>query len=108
MILCTTNPEEPCIVVQYFSGLANIINTDSRRIQVKESALFIIDSLVSENAFEVMMARTQLSILVGRFYQENKDFMSPEQYEAVKRDFEYFLALVDLAIEHAKHGAEKN
>jgi len=34
--------------------------------------------------------------------------MSPEKYEAVRRDFEYFLVLVDLAIEHAKHAAEKN
>jgi len=75
---------------------------------IKESALFLIDSLVSENAFEVMMARTQLSILVDRFYQENKDFIAPQQYGAAKRDFEYFLVLVELAIEHAKHAVEKN
>jgi hypothetical protein len=75
---------------------------------IRESVLFLIDSLGSENAFEVLSARTQLGFLVDRFYDENKDFMAPEQYEAAKRDFEYFLVLVDLEIEHAKYAAEKN
>lgn len=75
---------------------------------IKESALFLIDSLVSENAFAALSARMQFGFLVDRFYQENKDFIAPQQYEAAKRDFEYFLVLVELAIEHAKHAVEKN
>ncbi len=75
---------------------------------IRESTLFLIDSLASENAFEVLSARMQLGILVDRFYQENRDSMSPEQYEVAKRDFEYFLALLEMAIEHEKHAVEKN
>jgi len=36
--------------------------------------------------------------LVGRFYHENEEMMAPQQYEAAKKDFEYFMRLVDLAI----------
>lgn len=31
-----------------------------------------------------------------------------QPFEAAKRDFEYFLILVELAIKHVKHEAEKN
>jgi hypothetical protein len=75
---------------------------------IRESALHLIDSLASENAFEVLSARMQLSILVDRFYQENTDYISPEQYEAAKKDFEYFLELLETAIERAKREVEKN
>lgn len=38
--------------------------------------------------------------LVHRFYQENEGMMAPQQYDAAKRDFEYFLQLLDLATEY--------
>jgi len=36
--------------------------------------------------------------LVDRFYRENEEMMAPQQYEAAKKDFEYFLRLLELAI----------
>ena len=35
--------------------------------------------------------------LVDRFYEENKNLMAPQQYEAAKSDFEYFIRLIKLA-----------
>jgi len=42
--------------------------------------------------------------LVDRFYEENKYLLAPQQYEAAKKDFEYFVRLVKLAEEYHKEG----
>jgi len=44
--------------------------------------------------------------LVDRFYQENVDMIPPQQYEAAKREFEYFMRLVELAIAYYQDGIE--
>jgi len=41
---------------------------------------------------------------MDRFYEENKHLMAPQQYEAAKIDFEYFMRLIDLAVEYCKEG----
>ena len=45
----------------------------------------------------IRMAEKAFQQLIDRFYQENEDMMAPQQYEAAKKDFEYFMRLVDLA-----------
>jgi len=35
---------------------------------------------------------------VDRFYRENEDMMAPHQYKTVKKDSEYFMKLVALAL----------
>jgi len=40
--------------------------------------------------------------LVARFYNENRNRMAPEQYEAAKQDLEYFSSLIDLAVAYHK------
>lgn len=42
--------------------------------------------------------------LVDRFYRENEDVIPPQQYEAAKKDFEYFMRLVDLALAYYRDG----
>lgn len=44
------------------------------------------------------MAEKAFHQLVDRFYQENKDMMAPQQYRAAKKDWEYFIRFVDLAM----------
>ncbi len=75
---------------------------------IRESALNLIDSLASENALEALSARMQLGLLVDRFYLENIDHMSPGEREYAKEDFEYFLVLLEEAIERAKREVEQN
>jgi len=41
--------------------------------------------------------QTTYMLLLDRFYAENEDMMSPQQYEAAKQDIGYFMQLVDLA-----------
>jgi len=42
--------------------------------------------------------------LVDRFYEENKSYLAPQQYEAAKKDFEYFMRLIERAVEYHKEG----
>ncbi|MBU1399039.1 MAG: hypothetical protein KKH85_09155 [Proteobacteria bacterium] len=40
------------------------------------------------------MKKVQAS-LVDRFYRESEEMMVPQQYQAAKKDSEYFIKLVD-------------
>jgi len=40
--------------------------------------------------------------LVDRFYENNKYDLAPQQYEAAKTDFEYFMVLAELSAEYHK------
>jgi hypothetical protein len=42
--------------------------------------------------------------LVDRFYQENEDLMAAQQYRAAKKDYEYFIRLVELALAYYREG----
>ena len=46
----------------------------------------------------------EYAALVDRFSLENEHLMSPQQYEAAKVDFEYFLRLLELAILYSATG----
>ena len=46
--------------------------------------------------------------LVDRSYQANGEMMAPQRYEAAKKDFEYLMGLLDLAIAyHHKDESKK-
>jgi prepilin-type N-terminal cleavage/methylation domain-containing protein len=57
--------------------------------------------LDSSNPADVQNAMQEYMALVDRFYQGNEYLMAPEQYEAAKQDFEYFLRLLYLAIHYS-------
>jgi hypothetical protein len=41
---------------------------------------------------------------MDRFYEENEHLIAPQQYEAAKKDFAYFMRLIELAREYRKEG----
>jgi hypothetical protein len=43
-------------------------------------------------------AERDLEQLLDRFYDENQDMIAPQQYEAAKKDFGYFLVLIEMAV----------
>lgn len=65
---------------------------------IRESAIFLKPSLESDNPKEIEEARDAHTDLVDRFYSETADHMPQSQYEAARRNFEYFLRLIDLAL----------
>ena len=74
----------------------------SPKTTLKQEALSIYTKLQSPNAEEVKSAMGEYLQLVDRFYEENKYYLAPQQYEAAKKDFEYFMLLVELAAEYRK------
>ena len=73
--------------------------------QMKQEALSLSNRLQSSDDAEVKAAMGEYLQLVNRFYEENEHLMAPQQYEAAKKDFEYFLRLIELAQEY--HRDEK-
>ncbi len=72
-------------------------------IRIRESALLLTEALAGNHACEVLSAKEQLFPLVEEFYRENREFLSPRQYEEARKNPAYFLALVETAIEQAKN-----
>lgn len=69
--------------------------------EIALAALAIRKKLDSSNPADVQNAMKEYVALVDRFYRGNEYLMIPEQYEAAKQDFEYFLRLLDLAVHHS-------
>jgi hypothetical protein len=62
--------------------------------------------LAGSDAEKVNVAQEAYQELLDGFYEEYQDMMAPEQYEAAKKDFEYFMRLVDLAINYWATGEQ--
>ena len=69
-------------------------------LQIMEETLDLQDSLENSDISVVRAAERDLQKLIDRFYDENEDLMPPRQYEAAKKDFEYFTTLVEMALVH--------
>ena len=74
----------------------------SPKTTLKQEALSIYTKLQNPDADEVKAAMGEYLQLVDRFYEENKYYLAPQQYETAKKDFEYFMRLVELAEEYHK------
>jgi hypothetical protein len=61
---------------------------------------------VGDDERGIEKAKATYGDLVGRFYQENEEIMVSSQYKAAKKDCEYFMRLLDLAIAYYQEGVE--
>ena len=76
-------------------------------LQIMEEALDLQDGLENSDTSVVRAAERDLQKLVERFYDENEELIAPGQYEAAKKDFEYFTTLVEMALEYYKPEADE-
>lgn len=76
-------------------------------IEIMEEALDLQDRLKDSDISVVRAAERDLQKLIDRFYYENRDVMVPQQYEAAKKDFEYFTTLIEMALEYYKPEADE-
>jgi hypothetical protein len=67
-------------------------------IWIKQSAIVLKPSLESDDHEEIKEARQGYKDRLDSFYAEVSDYMPLSQFKAAKRDFEYFLRLIDLAL----------
>lgn len=72
--------------------------------EITKAILFAVKSLEKDltNSNERIYdsAEKQYYQLLNEFYAEYEEILSPQQYEISKRDYEYFLALIELAANH--------
>jgi hypothetical protein len=76
-------------------------------IEIMEEVLDLQDRLKDSDISVVRAAEQGLKKLIDRFYYENRDVMVPQQYEAAKKDFEYFTTLIEMALEYYKPEADE-
>jgi len=76
-------------------------------LEIMEEALDLQDRLMNSDVKVVRAAEQDLEKLIDRFYYENRDMMVPQQYEAAKKDFEYFTTLIEMALEYYKPEADE-
>jgi hypothetical protein len=69
-------------------------------MDIKMAALFLRKNLMGRNPEVVRSAENELAGLVDRFYAENGDLLSPGQYRTARSDYDYFMILIEMAIEH--------
>jgi hypothetical protein len=67
----------------------------------------IQNRLMSSDIEVVKVAEKDLERLLEEFYNENKENMAPQQYEAAKKDFGYFIVLIEMAIGYCKPEADE-
>jgi len=76
----------------------------NKTAQMKQEVLSIYNKLQSPDPVEVKAAMGEYLQLVDRFYEENEYLLAPQQHAKAKKDFEYFMRLVELAEEYHKEG----
>lgn len=73
--------------------------------EIKLQALRIEPHLEGRDAKGIEQAKATYEDLVDRFYQAEEN-LAPHQYRAAKKDFEYFMRLVDLAMAYHREADE--
>jgi hypothetical protein len=74
------------------------MNQLEKALKVKDAANHILNGIMSGCIQMSVAAGNAYRDLVDQFYQDNRDFISAQQYKAAKSDYEYFFQLIDLAV----------
>ena len=81
------------------------MNQLEKALKVKDAANHIFNGIMSGCIQMSVAAGNAYRDLVDQFYQDNRDFVSAQQYEAAKLDFDYFFQLIDLAVAYRQDRA---
>lgn len=68
--------------------------------EIKSSVIELQEYLCSKDRVVSKRAQIKYEPLVDRFFRENSSFIKPEQRFPCLQDTDYFLKLMDSAIEH--------
>lgn len=61
------------------------------------SVCFTLSSLAGSDTAAAVVALAELDDMIDDFYSEYKELVSPEEYEAAKKNPDAFIALIDRA-----------
>jgi hypothetical protein len=69
-------------------------------MHIKHAALYIESELVGPDFERVKAAEEEWMSLVEQFYEDNRQLTTPRQYQTARIQFEYFLVLLEMTIDH--------
>ncbi len=84
------------------------MNKLERLMHIKHAALYIEPELIGPDFERVKAAEEEWMRLVDELYEDNGRLITPRQYQAARTQFEYFLVLLEMTIDHYRRetGAE--
>ena len=72
---------------------------------IKMAALALLDRINGTDTVDVQRALEKYELLVDEFYKIS-EYLAPHQYNAAKKDFVYFIRLLELAILYSETGEQ--
>jgi hypothetical protein len=76
------------------------MNKLDKLMHIKHAALYIEPELIGPDFERVKAAEEEWMSLVEQLYGDNSRLITPRQYQAARTQFEYFLVLLEMTIDH--------
>lgn len=81
------------------------MNKMDKLLHIKHAALYIEPQLMGNDFERVKAAEEEWMSLVDQLYEDNRQIITPRQYQAARTQFEYFLVLLEMTIDHHRREA---
>lgn len=76
------------------------MNKMEKLLHIKHAALYIEPQLMGNDFERVKAAEEEWMRLVDQLYEDNRQLITPRQYQTARTQFEYFLVLLEMTIDH--------
>ncbi len=74
-------------------------------MHIKQAALFIEPQLIGSDYERVRAAEEEWLTLVDELYEDNRHVITERQYRSAKAQFDYFVVLLEMTIDHYRREA---
>ena len=81
------------------------MNKMDKLLHIKLAALYIEPELIGPDFERVKAAEEEWMSLVDKLYEDNSHLITPRQYQTARIQFEYFLVLLEMTIDHYRREA---
>ncbi len=76
------------------------MNKMDKLLHIKYAALYVEPRLIGDDFERVRAAEEEWMRLVDQLYEDNRQLITQRQYQAARTQFEYFLVLLEMTIDH--------
>ena len=73
---------------------------------IKMRGLYLHGYAITMDTAPIVFDTEEYRRLVGQFYEENSDFITPVIYRACLENYEFFMTMVEKALNHFRAGQE--
>jgi len=78
------------------------MNKMDKLLHIKHAALYVEPELIGADFERVKAAEEEWMSLVDQLYEDNRQLITPRQYQTARIQFEYFLILLEMTIDHCR------